>query len=165
VTTVDNGFMAAADKVILNRLRTGFTQYINNTAQTNATVTPQNILFQSDQGSFTNGFFTKVNDSEVRADFTGRVEVTVEFHAHAANNDRRVEVGLYTNGTLVTGAVRRQVLRGDPAQGSTVTLSWIVQVNINDLMTAKFSSLDGSLITLPTGLASRRIRVYTLGLT
>jgi len=165
VTTTNNGFMSAADKVILNRLRTGFLQYTNTAAATNNTVTYANLTLDNNINSFANEFFTKVSATEYRVDFTGRIRLSYSVTITEAGNNRGSFVRVTRNGVGITDT-ERQTAGSSANSASTAAITIILEVTSGDLFTLQFrSSIAGNAATVPIAKASMLMEIYTLGLT
>lgn len=162
VTTADAGFMSAPDKVILNRLRTGFLQYTNSAPQSNNTNTYATITLDTDLNSFANGFFTKVSATEFRADFDGRVEINYDASISAAGNNRGALIRLLKNGGVVTGSERHN-MGSSSTSHSTTSPTMIIPVVSGDLFVMQFRSSTNKLSTIPTNYAKILIKIHTLG--
>jgi hypothetical protein len=165
VTTTNNGFMSAADKVILDRLRTGFLQYRNSAAAINNTVTYANLALDADIDSFANGFFTKVSATEYRVDFTGRIRLSYSVTITEAGNNRGSFVRVARNGVGITNT-ERQTTGSSASAASTAAITIILEVTSGDLFTLQFrSGIAGNTATVPIARASMLMEIYTLGLT
>lgn len=165
VTTSVNGFMSAVDKVILDRLRTGYLQYTNSLEQTNSTTTLQSIVLDTNRSSFPNSFFTKVNGTDFRADFTGSVKISYSVYIFPANNDRGSKIQLFKNGSALSGTERNSTGLQEPLRGNTASLTWIEDVVPNDIITLRFNSEEASVITIDPDRASLLVEIQRVGTT
>lgn len=156
------GFMSASDKVKLDQLAKAYLQYTNLVAQTNASATFQVITFATDLSSFPNSLFTKVNTSDFRADFTGRVRVHYSVYMYPANNGRGGNVRLTRNGTPLAGTTRLAQGNATVDRGNSVSMSRIITVSNGDIIRAEFNSPETSLMTIPIEGASLLMEVYNL---
>jgi len=165
VTTTVNGFMSAVDKVILNRLRTGFLQYNTTAPFANSTTTFENVPLPGDLSSFPNTFFTKVNDTDFRCDFAGRIKAHYSISAEEAGNNRGAQARLTLNGTPISNTTRIGTGSGSTSQ-NMISHSQIIEVAVNDIIRLQFASTSGGQTsTINTGFGSLLIEIHSLGLT
>jgi hypothetical protein len=160
-----NGYMQGVDKVKLDRLATGFLQYVNSTDQTVPGATFQAILFQNNINSFANTYLTKASNTEFQSNFEGRVEIAFSAYFYAGANNRRGQFQLYKNGNPIAGTLTQASAKGAATQGQQVSIDWIEPVAVDDLLEMRFAAPDGSAITIPVNLARMQVKVYSLGLT
>lgn len=165
VTITDNGFMSSQDKVKLDRFATGFLQYQNSANQSTTSTTYGDVTLNENLNSFPNGFFTKVNTTDFRADFTGRVELSYSVSIAETGNNRGATVRVLQNGNLVPGSERTNIGASATNHG-TVSNNLIIPVTSGDIFQLQFRTTNGgqsSTIQADRGLML--IKVYTLGLT
>jgi len=135
-----------AEKSLLSKLAQGWLQYYSNSTITSSANYPAYTIVPVTQNldSFTNGFFTKVNNTQFRTDFNGHVEIAVKANGrNTFNNDRTWLIGVLKNGTVIPQSIFRAAGKANANRETGLAGSFKISTSTNDVYQFFLSNEEG----------------------
>lgn len=159
VGTVD-GRDVSVDGAKLDKFDHGYLQYVNNGVLTTTSTTFVDVALATDIGSFPNSLFTKVDTSTFRADFTGRVRITLQATSRTDTNDRATEFAVRLNATDLEYSKFQSTTKNTNTRQQSGSVSFILSVTNGDTIKARFRSPEGDTVNIQDQRCMMIVEVY-----
>lgn len=159
VTNAGSGaIITTAERTLLNHSIYAWLQYSNSTAQTTASATFSSMALATDRESFPNGELTKVNTTDFRTDFNGKVRVSFSVSFHASANARTLELGVQRNTTDLVWTQKVQMSNDNINEPGQISGEFILDCAVNDIFRLRMRNpLANATMTIPIDRATFKV--------
>lgn len=157
-----NGFMTSIDKEKLDEWDAGYLQYSSSVLYSSNSVIFQSLSMGTNESSFPNGYFTKVNATDFRVNFSGIVRVTYRVLGYTSANDRAFDVEVFLNNSPITRSRTRSWSKNVPERTGTASCETKIVVSPNDILQLRVASVEGDIVSVQVGNATMSVEVYRI---